>query len=97
VLPPWSAPAALVAPPVEVLPALVCTPPLPEPLTPLPAEATDMPPLPLVVASDPAVPAEDPPLGPEGVLLEQATSDKAIVQVIGWIRMSFSIESRLCV
>jgi hypothetical protein len=56
-----------------------------------------MPPLPLVVASDPAVPAEDPPLGPEGVLLEQATSDKASVQVIGWIRMSFSIESRLCV
>jgi len=82
---------------VEVLPPLVCTPPLPpEPLTPLPPEATDMPPLPLVVASDPAVPAEDPPLGPDGVL-EQATSNKAIVQVIGWIRMSFSIESRLCV
>jgi len=94
VLPPWPAPAALVAPPVDVLPPPAC-------VAPLPADATDIPPLPLVVAGappvpagKPPVPAPDPPFWPEGVLLEHATSNTASVQVIGWIRMSFSIQSR---
>src|SRR6478735_3939052 len=94
-LPLWPAPAALGAPPEDGAPALFCRPPLPA--------ATDIPALPLVVGGEPAlptgtppVPADGPPLPPEGVLLEHATSNTAIVQVIGWIRMSFSIQSRDC-
>jgi hypothetical protein len=79
-MPPWPARAALVVPPVEVLPPLGGMPP--EVLPPMPPNAINMPALPLTVPSEPPAPLEDPLLELEGLLFEHAASDRTIVHVI---------------